>query len=200
MIRPSPSAARPEIGLRGAARGGAPRLAPKTNLDKVPVIQAAIAGRGDTAAAKGTCAARAGGRKAAGVAASVARTSTVGLVPGGIRKDRCRTCRTGEHVAGSRAGHMAASRRAAPATSSRDRMPVGDGRDAAAGLTDEHQPKSSRSPLAPGRLAVDERDRDVAHRRIGLGAVPMTLAGLDMSDVAYIDLALLVFCRHDARP
>src|SRR5438270_5224855 len=46
--------------------------------------------------------------------------------------------------------------------------------------------------LPPFGLATDQRDRDVAHRRVGLGAVPMALAGLDVHDVADLDLALLV--------
>src|SRR4029077_11414928 len=39
---------------------------------------------------------------------------------------------------------------------------------------------------------------DVPHRRIGLGAVPVALAGLDVHDIADIDLLLLVLGRHHA--
>src|SRR5215207_10421199 len=53
--------------------------------------------------------------------------------------------------------------------------------------------------LAPLGLAADRRDRDVAHRRVGLGAVPVALAGLDVHDVADIDLVLLVLVGHHAR-
>src|SRR5437764_13511308 len=52
--------------------------------------------------------------------------------------------------------------------------------------------------LAPLGLAADEGDRNVAHRRIGLGAVPVALAGLDVHDVANIDLLLLLLVRHHA--
>src|SRR4029077_2472181 len=45
-------------------------------------------------------------------------------------------------------------------------------------------------PLAPFGLAADRRDRDMAHRRVGLGAVPMPLASLDVHDVADVDLKL----------
>src|SRR5260370_848313 len=41
-------------------------------------------------------------------------------------------------------------------------------------------------------LTAARGNRDMAHRRIGLGAVPMALAGLDVHDVADIDLALVV--------
>src|SRR5258708_2669942 len=58
--------------------------------------------------------------------------------------------------------------------------------------------QAAQEPLSPDCLAADERDRDVAHRRIGLGAVPMAFAGLDMRDIPHIDLALLVLRRHDA--
>src|SRR5215831_20381110 len=52
--------------------------------------------------------------------------------------------------------------------------------------------------LAPGGLAADEGDRDVAHRRIGLRAVPMALAGLDLHNVARIDFALFVLVGDHA--
>src|SRR6516164_6071845 len=36
------------------------------------------------------------------------------------------------------------------------------------------------------------------HRRVGLGAMPMALAGLDMHDIAHIDLSLLMLRGHHA--
>src|SRR5271169_2336086 len=36
------------------------------------------------------------------------------------------------------------------------------------------------------------------HRRIGLGAMPMALAGLDMHDIAHIDFALVMLRRDHA--
>src|SRR5205085_5679930 len=47
---------------------------------------------------------------------------------------------------------------------------------------------SARLPqgLPPGGLTADCRDRDVPHRRIRLGAMPVALAGLDVHDVADI--------------
>src|SRR5215469_929353 len=36
------------------------------------------------------------------------------------------------------------------------------------------------------------------HRRVGLGAMPMTFAGLDMHDIAHIDLSLLMLRGHHA--
>src|SRR5579863_9973260 len=51
---------------------------------------------------------------------------------------------------------------------------------------------ASRPPparaLAPLGLAADRGDGDVAHRRRRLGAVPVALAGLDVNDVADLDL------------
>jgi hypothetical protein len=47
-------------------------------------------------------------------------------------------------------------------------------------------------------LAANRCDRDMPHRGICLGAMPMALAGLDMHDIADIDLALLVLVRHHA--
>src|SRR5271166_2047418 len=44
--------------------------------------------------------------------------------------------------------------------------------------------------LTPGRFAADRGDRDVTHRRIGLGAMPMTFASFDLHDITDIDLAL----------
>lgn len=109
MIRLSCDGVRPKIGLFATRCEGEPRLAPKTNVDMVRLILAAFADRGDTVAAEGACAACAGGREVAVTAAGVARTKTMGLVPGGIREDRCQAYRTGEHVAGFGAGHMAAA-------------------------------------------------------------------------------------------
>jgi len=43
---------------------------------------------------------------------------------------------------------------------------------------------------------ADKCDRDMSHRRIGLGAVPMALTGFDVDNIADIDLALFVLCRH----
>ena len=45
-------------------------------------------------------------------------------------------------------------------------------------------PEKARFP--PGGLAADGGDRDVAHCRIGLGAVPMAFAGLDVHDVVTV--------------
>ena len=61
-----------------------------------------------------------------------------------------------------------------------------------------HGFSSIRARLAPLGLAADRGDRDVAHRRIGLGAVPMALAGLDVHDIADVDLLLLVLGRDHA--
>src|ERR1700722_11145355 len=49
--------------------------------------------------------------------------------------------------------------------------------------------------LPPDGIAAGQRDGDVAHRGVSLGAVPMTLARFDMSDVANLDLSTFVFCR-----
>jgi hypothetical protein len=51
----------------------------------------------------------------------------------------------------------------------------------------------SPSRLPPGGLAPDHRDRDMPHRRLRLGAVPMPLAGLDLHYVPHVDLHLLLF-------
>lgn len=53
---------------------------------------------------------------------------------------------------------------------------------------------------APLGLTADQRDRDVPHRRIRLGAVPVAFAGLDVHDIADIDLFLLVLGCHHAGP
>src|SRR5215469_11979250 len=55
-----------------------------------------------------------------------------------------------------------------------------------------------KQELPPCGFAADCRDRDVPHRRIGLGAMPMALAGLDVHDIADIDLTLLVLVCHHA--
>ena len=47
-------------------------------------------------------------------------------------------------------------------------------------------------------LTADGCDRDVAHRRVGLGAMPMAFAGLDVHDIADVDLTLLMLRRHHA--
>src|SRR5262245_36066449 len=52
--------------------------------------------------------------------------------------------------------------------------------------------------LSPLGLTADERDRNVPHGRIGLGAMPVALASLDVCHIADIDLALLMLRRHDA--
>jgi hypothetical protein len=39
-------------------------------------------------------------------------------------------------------------------------------------------------------LTADKSDRDMPHRRIGLGAMPMAFASLDVHDVTDIDLVL----------
>src|SRR6266404_4039620 len=58
----------------------------------------------------------------------------------------------------------------------------------------EHQ--RSRN-LPPGGLAADGGDRDMPHRRVGLGAMPMALTGLDVHDITHIDLTLLpLVCHH----
>jgi len=48
-------------------------------------------------------------------------------------------------------------------------------------------------------LAANERDRNVPHGRIGLGAMPMALASLDVRRIADVDLALLMLRRHESR-
>ena len=54
-----------------------------------------------------------------------------------------------------------------------------------------------QSQLPPGRLAAHQGNRDMAHCRIGLGAVPMPLTRLDLYDVSRIDFALLTLgCHH----
>src|SRR5262245_38138409 len=52
--------------------------------------------------------------------------------------------------------------------------------------------------LSPLGLTANERDRNVPHGRIGLGAMPMALASLDVCHIADVDLALLMLRRHDA--
>jgi hypothetical protein len=54
-----------------------------------------------------------------------------------------------------------------------------------------------RTRLSPGGLTANEGNRDMSHRRIGLGAVPMAFAGLDLHDVTDVDLALFMLgCHH----
>ena len=52
------------------------------------------------------------------------------------------------------------------------------------------------SRLTEGGLTANECDRDMSHRRIGLGAMPMPFTGLDMHDITHINLTLFVFPRH----
>ena len=59
-------------------------------------------------------------------------------------------------------------------------------------------PSTSKARLPPGGLTADGCNRDMPHRRVGLGAMPMTLAGLDMHDIAHIDLSLLMLHGHHA--
>src|SRR5271169_5211711 len=65
----------------------------------------------------------------------------------------------------------------------------------------------ARRIASPGRaglsvcgLAANGCDRDMPHRRIGLGAMPMTFTGLDMHDIADVDLALFMLVCHHAGP
>ena len=58
--------------------------------------------------------------------------------------------------------------------------------------------RALRPSLAPGGLAPDRRKRDMGHRRLRLGPVPMPLARLDLHHVPHLDLALLVFGRDIA--
>ena len=58
--------------------------------------------------------------------------------------------------------------------------------------------RKGRVRSAPLGLAAGQRDRDVPHRRVGLGAVPVAFAGLDMRDVADIDLALFALVGDHA--
>src|SRR5215472_10876109 len=52
--------------------------------------------------------------------------------------------------------------------------------------------------LAVCGLAANSRDCDMPHRRVGLGAMPMAFTGLDVHDITYLDLMLLVLGRHHA--
>src|SRR5207244_10090554 len=52
--------------------------------------------------------------------------------------------------------------------------------------------------LSPGGLAADGGNRVMPHRRVGLGAMPMALAGLDVYDITDIDLTLLALVCHHA--
>ena len=49
-----------------------------------------------------------------------------------------------------------------------------------------------------GSLTANGRDRDMPHCRIGLGAMPMAFASLDMHDITHVDLVLFVLRRHHA--
>src|SRR5712692_3011940 len=53
------------------------------------------------------------------------------------------------------------------------------------------------SKLTVCGLAANECDRDMPHRRIGLGAMPMALTGLDMHEITHVDLTLFMLrCHH----
>jgi hypothetical protein len=58
------------------------------------------------------------------------------------------------------------------------------------------QPRQEMSPVR--RLTANECDRDMPHRRVALGAMPMAFTGLDVHDVAHIDLTLFMLRRHHA--
>jgi hypothetical protein len=49
-------------------------------------------------------------------------------------------------------------------------------------------------------LAANGCDRDVPHRRIGLGAMPMAFTGLDMHDITPINFTLFMLGCHHAEP
>ena len=51
---------------------------------------------------------------------------------------------------------------------------------------------------SPASLTANERDRDMPHRRVGLGAVPMAFTRLDVHDITDIDLMLFMLRRHHA--
>src|SRR3954454_21382832 len=61
-----------------------------------------------------------------------------------------------------------------------------------------YPPGAAADGLSPGGLAADERDRDVSHRGVSFGAMPMPFAGLDLHDIANVDFAPLVLGRRDA--
>ena len=64
----------------------------------------------------------------------------------------------------------------------------------------EQQNATAQIPrLSPDRLAVHERNGDMPHRCIGLGAMPVSLSRLDMHDITHIDLALLMLRGHHSR-
>src|SRR5271167_2376354 len=66
-------------------------------------------------------------------------------------------------------------------------------------LVPQRSPARWPRDLAPLGLTADSRDRDMAHRRVGLGAVPVAFAGLDVHDIADIDLLRLpALGRHHA--
>ena len=52
--------------------------------------------------------------------------------------------------------------------------------------------------LTVGGLTANGRDRDMPHRRIGLGAMPMAFTSLDVHDITHVDLTLFVLRRHHA--
>src|SRR3984893_4581754 len=55
-----------------------------------------------------------------------------------------------------------------------------------------------RARLSVRGLTANECDRDMPHRRIGLGAMPMAFTGLDMHDITHVDLTLFMLRRHHA--
>jgi hypothetical protein len=56
---------------------------------------------------------------------------------------------------------------------------------------------STISKLTVCGLTANECDRDMPHRRIGLGAMPMAFTGLDMHDITHVDLTLFMLrCHH----
>src|SRR5229473_7023149 len=66
-------------------------------------------------------------------------------------------------------------------------------RSRASGLTRTFTHSASiAASLSKAGLTANRRDRDMAHRRVGLGAMPMALPGLDVHDVADIDLVLFM--------
>src|SRR5262249_60121448 len=62
-------------------------------------------------------------------------------------------------------------------------------------VTDQRRVMARLSPLS---LTANERDRNVPHGRVGLGAMPMALTSLDVRHVADVDLALFMLRCHDA--
>jgi hypothetical protein len=61
---------------------------------------------------------------------------------------------------------------------------------------DGHVSRSVIARLTECGLTANECDRDMSHRRIALGAMPMPFTGLDMHYVTHINFTLFVFRRH----